>query len=275
MSLTIYPCVWHNQTAREAAEFYQLVLPACSIIEENPVAVQLQVFDKKILLLNGGPQFMPNPSISFFLYARSAQEAKEIFEQLSEGGKVLMPFEKYPWAAQYGWIEDRYHTSWQITWDENYPQTGELKPSLLFANDVQGKAQEAIDFYSSVFPQHMTLQIERYPAETGATAGQIMFSEIELEKQRFILMDSGIPHAFDFNEGVSFVLECNDQEEIDYYWEKFTGTGTESMCGWCSDQYNVFWQVIPRNFTSMIQSPQAVEAFMKMRKIEIDVLKNA
>lgn len=272
MSLSIYPCVWHNQTAQEAAQFYTQVLTDCKIVEENPIAAQISVFNKKILLLNGGNKFTPNPSISFFLYARTISEAKEMYDLLKANGKVLMKFDRYPWAEAYGWVEDKYHTSWQILWSKNYPQGGLLTPSLLLTQALNGRAQEAMEFYKQIFPNGKIVMTDHYAPSSGMDTNHIQFGELSIANHTLYFMDGGTQHEFSFNEGMSFVLECKDQAEIDYYWNHFTKEGQESYCGWCKDQFNVSWQVIPENLPKLLSSPQAAEAFMKMIKIDISKL---
>ena len=106
--------------------------------------------------------------------------------------------------------------------------------------------------------------------------GKVLFSEFNLKGHKLIAMDGPGEHHFNFNEGVSFVVECNNQEEIDYHWNKLTKGGKESMCGWLEDKYGVFWQVIPKQLGKLFSDPNKAqkvgEALMKMKKINLEIL---
>ncbi len=115
-----------------------------------------------------------------------------------------------------------------------------------------------------------------YP-EGAPNAGKVMYSEFSLNQSELIAMDGPGDHAYTFNEAVSLVVECETQQEIDYFWEKLTGGGEESMCGWLKDRFGVSWQIVPKILAEMMANPEkaekAVRAFSKMRKFEIEKLK--
>jgi predicted 3-demethylubiquinone-9 3-methyltransferase (glyoxalase superfamily) len=106
-----------------------------------------------------------------------------------------------------------------------------------------------------------------------------MHAQYKLENQVFMCMDSSISHGFGFNEAISLVIECEDQAEIDRYWEKLTEGGAESMCGWLKDRYGVSWQVVPKILGKLMSDPgrsgRVIEAFMKMKKFDIQQLMDA
>lgn len=138
----------------------------------------------------------------------------------------------------------------------------QLYPCLWFNN----QAREAADYYCSIFPNSRILQ------DTG------MVVNFELNGEYFMGLNGG--ENFQFNESISFVIPCKDQQEIDHYWNKFTTDGgKESMCGWCSDKFGVSWQVIPAILGELMsdpaKAPRVMQAFMKMRKFDIEALKNA
>lgn len=133
-----------------------------------------------------------------------------------------------------------------------------IHPCLWFDN----QAKEAAEFYCSVFKNSLI------------TRDTPLVVNFELNGRKFMGLNGG--PQFSFNEAVSFVIECADQEEIDYYWDKLTEGGEESMCGWLKDKYGLSWQVVPAILGELMQDPERGErvmaAFLKMRKFDIDTL---
>jgi len=142
------------------------------------------------------------------------------------------------------------------------------------------QAEEAANFYVSVFKNSKVLSVVRY-GETGpGPKGTVMTVEFELEGQKFVGLNGG-PH-FKFTEAVSFVINCETQEEVDYFWEKLTAEGgAESQCGWLKDRYGLSWQVVPTAVIEMLKdkdperSQRAMKAVLQMKKIDIGQAKQA
>ncbi len=138
-----------------------------------------------------------------------------------------------------------------------------------------GNAQEAVDYYVSVFPNSKITSTEYYPktAEEGLAefqkdlAGDVLTIEFELDGEEFVAINAG--SEFKFNEAVSFSIACKDQEEIDYYWEKLSTVPESEQCGWCKDQFGLSWQVVPENSYELLKKPGAFANMMQMKKIVI------
>jgi predicted 3-demethylubiquinone-9 3-methyltransferase (glyoxalase superfamily) len=150
-------------------------------------------------------------------------------------------------------------------------------PTLWFDNE----AEEAANYYISIFKNSKILNITRYgeaSAEvSGKPKGSVMTVNFKIEDQEFIALNGG--PEFKFSEAVSFLINCKDQNEVDYYWEKLTsGGGQESVCGWLKDKYGVSWQVVPTVLDEMIQdkdtkkAERVMRAMLEMKKIEIKAL---
>lgn len=145
------------------------------------------------------------------------------------------------------------------------------------------QAEEAANFYVSVFKNSKIESVSRYPAEgedvTGKQAGTVMTVKFLLDGQEFIALNGG-PH-FKFNEAISLVVNCETQEEIDEFWEKLTEGGTEVQCGWLKDKYGLAWQITPPILDEMLQDEDAakasrvMKAMLQMKKIDIQTLKQA
>jgi predicted 3-demethylubiquinone-9 3-methyltransferase (glyoxalase superfamily) len=146
-----------------------------------------------------------------------------------------------------------------------------ITPNLWF----DGNAKEAVDFYLSVFPNSKVTSTVYYPnsAEEGLAdfqlnmAGKVLTIEFELSGNRFVAINAG--PEFKFNESVSFSIPCENQEEIDYYWEKLSNVPASEQCGWCKDKYGLSWQVVPKNMEELMKKPNAFMNLMKMHKIVI------
>ena len=142
----LYPCLWFDGKAKEAATYYSSVFENSKIISENPMVVIFGLDGMQFMGLNGGPHFKINPSISFFVFADSAEEIDKKWKQLSAGGSIMMPLDKYPWNEKYGWCQDKFGVNWQLMMNTGAEQ--KIVPSFMFTQQQSGKAEEAINFYN-------------------------------------------------------------------------------------------------------------------------------
>jgi predicted 3-demethylubiquinone-9 3-methyltransferase (glyoxalase superfamily) len=275
LTSVIFPCLWFDGKAKEAAELYCSVFKNSAITVETPLVVTFELNGQKIMGLNGGPMFTINPSISLFVTCDSVAETNRIWNLLIEGGSAYIPIDSYPWSERYGWLKDRFGMTWQISSSGTNDAGLRIIPSFLFINARFGQAGPAANFYRSVFSNSSTDVLVLFP-EGDANAGKVMYSEFGLNGAGFIAMDGPGDHAYTFNEAVSLVIECETQQEIDYYWEKLTEGGEESMCGWLKDRFGVSWQVVPKVLAELMTDPEkaekTVKVFSKMRKFEIEKL---
>lgn len=149
-----------------------------------------------------------------------------------------------------------------------------ITPSLWF--DM--RAEEAMQYYCSVFPNSEILHVEKYPDESldehfKGMSGKVINGEFNLNGQRFVCLDGG--PIFKFNEAISFIVSCQDQEEIDYYWSKLSHVPESEQCGWCKDKFGISWQIIPANMGELISTGSAIQKMMSMKKINIKELQEA
>ena len=290
-------CLWFNNEAENVAKFYTGIFKNSRLgkITYNPVdtpsgktgtalTASFEIEGQPFLALNGGPEFTLNPSISFFINSNSPEEIDELWQKLSDGGKVLMELGKYPYSDKYGWVQDKYGLSWQLMLP--MPETDtrpKLMPCLLLTNEVYGKAEEALQLYTSLFPVSKTGNIARYPAGMEPDKeGKIMYGDFMLAGIWFAIMESAREHKFEFNMALSFIVHCDTQEEVDHYWYKLTEEGgKEIQCGWLTDKFGISWQIVPRIMLQLLNSAdkdkakRAMEAMMKMVKLDIKTLEEA
>jgi predicted 3-demethylubiquinone-9 3-methyltransferase (glyoxalase superfamily) len=294
----IIPHFWFDKEAKEAAEFYCSVFPDSQItsmatLNDTPSgdaeSISFNIWGQPFMAISGGPFFKPNPAISFFVNFDPSREpdAKEKLDEtwnkLSDGGIPLMPLGKYPFSEWYGWIQDKYGFSWQLilTNPDGEPRP-RIIPSMLFVGGNCGKAEEAREFYLSVFRNTKPGPLLRYGAGMAPDReGTVMFTDFMLENTWFTAMDSAHQHAFQFNEAISLLINCQTQEEIDYYWERLSAVPEAEQCGWLKDKFGVSWQVSPAAIDKMLnegtpkQRERVTQAFLKMKKFNIADLEQA
>jgi predicted 3-demethylubiquinone-9 3-methyltransferase (glyoxalase superfamily) len=293
----IVPCIWFDDQAEQAAAFYAKSfdsgrgrVTAVSHYPENSdnpsgkprgsvLTVEFEVAGQRFTAFNGGPQFVLNPSISFFVGVDSAGEADKLFAALADGGEALMPIGTYPWSERYGWVKDRFGVSWQIMAGRR-PGDPTIFPCLMFTGTQAAKAEEAMRLYTSVFPNGRIDAIERYVAGEGPE-GSIKHGRFVVDGQLMVAMDSHIEHGTTFNEALSLQIMCKDQPEVDRYWEALSEGGEKGPCGWLKDPFGVSWQVVPTNITKWFTTEdvaardRAFAEMMKMKKIDIATLERA
>ncbi|SES62858.1 Glyoxalase superfamily enzyme, possibly 3-demethylubiquinone-9 3-methyltransferase [Oceanobacillus limi] len=291
----IVPHLWFDHQAQEAAQFYTSIFPdskvtSTSTVHDTPSGdsdiVTFNLSGFSFMAINGGPHFQFNPSISFFVHFDPAKDDNarenldELWEKLSEDGATLMPLQEYPFSKRYGWIQDKYGLTWQLMLTNSDGKNRPfIVPSLMYVQDVCGKAEEASNFYLSVFNDAKRGEIARYPAGMEPEKeGTVMFTDFLLEQQWFAAMDSAQSHNFKFNEAVSLLVQCEDQKEIDYYWEKLSSEPKAEQCGWLKDKYGVSWQIWPKVMGKMMangtqeQIDRITKAFLQMKKFDIGKL---
>ena len=144
-----------------------------------------------------------------------------------------------------------------------------ISPFLWF----NGNAEEAVDFYISVFKNSRRVGELLNDGNTPGPKGTILTIAFDLDGQRFTALNGG--PMYTFNESISFVIRCDNQDEVDYYWERLTKGGKEIQCGWLKDKFGVSWQVVPAKLGELLKKPKAMQAMMKMVKLDIAELERA
>src|SRR3954452_7943540 len=150
-----------------------------------------------------------------------------------------------------------------------------ITPNLWFDTE----AEEAAEFYTSVFKNSRIVNVTRYTEAGPREAGMVMTVDFELDGQRFTGINGGT--QFSFDEAISFQISCEDQKEVDYFWERLSEGGQEVQCGWLKDRYGMSWQVVPRGMEELFADPdperarRAMEAMLKMTKLDIAALRSA
>lgn len=283
--------LWFDKEAKEAAEFYTAVFKGSNIKDTTTLhntpsgsvdIVTIELPGQEFTLISAGPLFKFTPAISFLVACDSKEEVDALWGKLSEGGSALMELGEYPFSERYGWLQDKYGLSWQVMFMGNRETKQKITPTLMFVGEQCGKVEEAINFYASVFHNTKVADILRYSkGEEPNKEGTVKHAAFTLENQEFAAMDSAFEHNFTFNEAISFVVNCETQEEIDYYWERLSADPKAEQCGWLKDKYGLSWQIVPIVLDEMLKDRDAekvarvTDAFLKMKKFDIEGLQKA
>jgi predicted 3-demethylubiquinone-9 3-methyltransferase (glyoxalase superfamily) len=291
----ITPFLWFDDQAEDAVNFYVSTFKNSKIKSMNRygeegakvsgrkkgsvMTVSFEIEGQTFNAINGGPVFMITPAISFYVNCDTVEEIDSLWVKLSEGGTVMMELDKYPFSEKYGWIQDKFGVSWQLILPG---RAQKIAACLMFTGKQHKKAEDAINFYISVFSNSGIIQLERYSKDQGPE-GAVIHSKFVLNGQEFIAMDSHslLPH--DFNPAISFVVNCKTQDVVDYYWEKLSDGGDEKaqQCGWLQDKYGVSWQIVPDTLDELISGPdpeksgRAMQAMLQMKKLDINAIRKA
>jgi predicted 3-demethylubiquinone-9 3-methyltransferase (glyoxalase superfamily) len=280
MKEKITPCLWFDGNAKEAADLYCSVFADAKITAQSPFVTGISVSGQSITLLDGGPKYKPTPSISFYYICEKEDELNRIWKAFTKNGNVMMPLDKYPWSEKYGWVTDKFGISWQLALGKISDVGQKITPCLMFSGKQYGRADEAIKHYSSIFNNVKVDGILRYGKdEAPDVEGKVKHAQLSMNNYKFMIMESAHSYNFTFTEGVSLTIHCENQDQIDYYWQKLTESGQESMCGWLKDKFGVSWQIIPTILDTLMSDPQkagkAAQAFMSMRKLNIEQIVQA
>lgn len=306
MTQKIVPNIWCNRTAEEAGGFYAEAFTAAGFSATSTVAarypdeglpdfqrdfagealvVDVTVEGTQLALVNAGPDFAPNPSISFMVnfdplaVGGDAAEARRrldvLWARLADGGFVMMPLGEYPFAEHYGWVQDRFGVSWQLmlTRPEGEPRPL-IIPALMFDGHAQNRAADAARRYVELFAgvpggSEIGTQFPYGQATGNATAEALAFGEFRIGEQWFMASDNGSGTDHGFTCGVSLQVNCVDQAEIDALWEGLSAVPEAEQCGWLADEFGVSWQIVPENLEELMAGEDSYAKLMGMHKIDI------
>ncbi len=295
-SSKIVPCVWLDDQAEAAAELYTRTFPGGRVVAtsrypesfDNPggrprgsvLTVELELAGQRFTLLNGGPVFTLNPSISFFVHVDAPADADRLFAALADGGEALMPLDRYPWSERYGWVRDHFGVTWQVITGRREPGGARIVPCLMFVGAQHGRAEQAMRSLAGVFPGGRIGSIERY-ADGEGPPGAVKHGRFTLAGQELVAMDSHGEHPFAFTEALSLQVMCADQAELDRYWELLAEGGEHGPCGWLKDRFGLSWQVAPAAMERWMSGAdpaardQVFQAMLQMGKLEVGALERA
>lgn len=276
-------CLWFDTQAEEALKFYASIFPGSEISTiarygesgakmsgqkaGSVMTVMGRIADLDIMGLNGGPIFKFSPSLSLSVNCKDDTEITALWKKISPGGTVRMELQKYPWSEKYGWTTDKFGVDWQLNIN---PRNEKIVPSLLFVDELFGRGDEALQFYTSVFPNSKVDMIAH-----DEKTKSVMYAAFNLNGQAFSLMEGQGKHGHKFTHGTSIIVYCETQKEIDAYYEKLSAGGSTEPCGWLQDKFGVSWQIVPRIMQDLMADPKKAEKVMNammtndMKKLDL------
>jgi len=286
----IIPHLWFDREAKEAAAFYTSLFNNSKVdhvtrISDTPSGdcdvVTFTLAGQEFMAISAGPHFKFNPSISLFVVFDDEADIETVWNALIAGGKALMAYDTYPWAHKYGWLQDKYGLSWQLAMSKHPHMAQKITPLLMFTQKMAGKTKEAIEFYTGIFPNSSIEMLVSYEKGEGDKEGFIKHSRFTLNGEHFMAMESSLSHDFGFNEAISFVVNCDTQDQIDNYSDKLSANPKAEQCGWIKDKYGVSWQIVPRKMNQIMTSgdseqiARVTQAFLKMKRFDLAALEKA
>jgi predicted 3-demethylubiquinone-9 3-methyltransferase (glyoxalase superfamily) len=280
MNNAIHPCLCLIGKIAEAADYYINVFGEGKITQRSELVSIIELSGQKFMLLNEGLKATPNASISFMVTSETEEETELYWNRLIKEGTAFMPLGAYDWSKKYGWVQDKYGVSWQLYTGSRKDTPQKFCPTLMFTGASAGKAAEAVDFYTKLYPNSKIEGILKYSEGDQDKPGLVKHAQFTIKDSILMAMDSSAEHGFGFNEAISLVVECDSQDEIDKYWEVLgSGGGNEVACGWVTDKYGVSWQIVPAGLVSLLKEPErakrVMNAVMKMKKLIIADLESA
>lgn len=287
----IIPHLWFDKEAIEAANFYVSMFPnskvkSTAMLHDTPSGsvdiVTFELLGREFQAISAGPFFKFNPSVSFHVTCKTKEEVDTIWNKLSQDGQVLMELGAYPFSEWYGWLQDKYGLSWQIFYTGEEQEMQKITPVIMFVGSVCGKAEEAVNLWSSVFRQaKVDMRVHYSKGEEPNNEGTIKYAGFSLFGQEFGVLDSAYEHNFAFNEAISFIVSCDTQAEIDHYWDQLSAVPEAEQCGWLKDKYGFSWQIVPVGMDEMLlgndreRIDRVTQVFLPMKKIDIAKLQAA
>lgn len=289
----LVPYLWFDKDAKGITDFYSNVFPGTKVksngvLSDTPSGdvemAGINILGLEFSIITAGPHYKFKPSISFMVVCESVMELDSYWEKLIENGVALMEVSEYPFAKRFGWVQDKYQVHWQLIFreqDNAEVVTQKIIPALMFSGESIGRAEEAMKFYVNTFRDSKVNAVEFYePGENPEPKARVKHARFTIDGLQLAISDGN--GNFDFEQAISFMVLCNDQAEVDFFWNALTADGgKEIQCGWLTDKFGVPWQVVPSSFEKFMregtteQIARVQKAFMSMKKFEIAVLELA
>ena len=284
---TIIPHLWFDTQALEAAKVYTSLIPDSQIDwtheltdtpSGNAVLLQFQLANLTLAAISAGPYFKLNESASLMVHFQDKAELDRVFQDLSEGGRILMPLGDYPFNPHYVWFEDRFGLSWQFLLNPQLDKPVHLDICLLFSEEQVGLAKPFLEEVLSIFPESQKGQLSYYQeGEKQVPAAQLNYGELLFGDQKLVVMDHGYGGVASFNEAFSLMVYTESQEETSRFYELLSHEPKAEQCGWVKDRFGLSWQIVPRPLMtaayeelSKEQMKEVNDAVLSMKRLDYD-----
>lgn len=298
MKNKIVPHLWFDTDAIHGIQFYTSLFRDSAItyqdiLRDTPSGdcdiVMFHIGEQEFEAINGGPFFTHNPTQSLMVnfdpgrHADAKAYLDHVWEGLIEGGHIRIPLGSYPFSKHYGWVKDRFGIEWQlILTNEEGDERPFIMPCLSFSGERYKQAEAAGAFYVETFESGRRGTLYLYEdGQELQEEGAVMFSDIHIEDCWMVLMDGPMPPEAVFNESMSYIIYCENQEEIDGYWEKLSAVKEAEQCGWIKDKFGISWQITPIAYRDWMLTKddgakdRMMQAILNMKKLDIQTIEAA
>jgi len=269
----IVPHLWFTEHAEDAAACYAGIFPQSQVgavahysgehaevfgRQAGAVTrVDFELAGQSFIAFNGGPRFQFTPAVSFFVSCANQTELETLWSKLAAGGTPLMPLAEYPGLDLFGWVQDKFGVSWQMSLRG---MRQKITPALMFIGPQYRKAEEAMNFYVSLFPDSGVTSVDKYGAGEHEAEGTVRVAVFQLAGQEFMVMENSFAHAFGITGAIAWLVRCETQSEIDRFRNELARNGKAEPDGWVQDQYGVYWIVAMATISSAAESSKSAES---------------
>ena len=289
-SQKIFPFIWFESEAEEAATAYTRAFDDAKISrvsrygeggpgpKNSVMSVDFTLAGQEFGALNGGPYYKLTPAVSFFVSCGTRDEIDRLWKEPGDRASILMPLDAYPFSERFGWLQDRFGVSWQLSLGK---RDQKIAPFVMFIGKHHGKAEEAINFYLSLFRGSRILSMQKYGTGEGEPENSVKHAVFSLAGREFMVSENSFDHPFEITGAISFFVKCDSQREIDTLWNRIGEGGKPQQCGWIQDRYGVTWQIVPPILGEMLRdkdpkkAKNVMQAMLKMEKLDINTLQQA
>ena len=287
----IIPHLWFDKEADEASKFYMSLfedskLKDKTILNSTPSGtvemITIELAGQEFMLLSAGPYFTFTPAISFVIACNTVDEVNKLWEKMIDGGEALMPLSHIRLVKNMvGWPTDTDYPGKSCISETLTSNKKSHLPFCLSGNNMEILKKQLHSILAYFMIQILTISTNMVRVRNPINRERSCTGHITLENLDFIAMESAHEHHFSFNEAISFLVNCDTQEEIDYYWEKLSAVPEAEQCGWLKDKFGISWQINPSIMNEMMSKNEpeklakVTEAFLKMKKFDIAELVKA
>lgn len=261
---TPYPCIWVDANPTEVGQFYGSILPETKLLDTNNLVGMCEIMGSKLMILNGGKQYVPTPAFSFYVAIGDQHLADAIYEQFQTHSSSP-PLHFTDWHLKS--VTDRFGVTWIIDTSKSSSQQC-VVPTLLYNNHL---SVESLHYIAEIFGSTWETSSKQL--------NQSFCNELNLNGLKLLSVPNTWNERFKFTPGNSLVIPCDNQEEIDFLWKQLGKNGQYSKCGWLTDQRGISWQIVPAILAELMKDdgkrPRVTQAFLAMEKFDIEQLMNA
>lgn len=253
---TIIPHLWYDTQAKEAIAVYTSLFEDSEVkwrhqltgkSAETVDVISFRLANLELLAIGAKSTAKLNESLSLLVTVNNRTELEALYQELSQGGRLLLPLDSYDFSPYYVWLEDRFGLSWQLSLDENQTTKYHLAICFLFSQEQVGLAEPFLKKYQALFQKASIEAVSYYKeGEMPNPAAKVRSGKLTIDDQSLVVMDHGYGGESCFTEAFSLIVYVDSQKESDAYYEALSHVPEAESCGWVEDEFGLSWQIVPR-----------------------------